>query len=113
MTKRTLSCIPAFALLLIQGISFAALAAGSGEQQFSRYQQAIEVTKQCRQIGFSNGEYERMGEIINGKIDHDVGAKRLSLLLAAQKDARNLVKSKGCDSSDAQELLKIYDSELR
>jgi hypothetical protein len=54
-----------------------------------------------------------MGEIINGKIDHDVGAKRLSLLLAAQKDARNLVKSKGCDSTDAQELLKIYDSELR
>lgn len=85
----------------------------NAEQQFSRYQKSIEVTKQCRQIGFSDGEYERMGEIINQKIGHNVGAKRLSLLLAAQKDARKLVKSEGCESSAANDLLQIYDSELK
>lgn len=89
------------------------LANEEGEQEFSRYQQAIEVTKQCREIGFSDGEYERMGEIINGKINHEVGAKRLSLLLAAQKDARKLVESKGCDSAQAKDFLKIYDTELK
>lgn len=85
----------------------------NAEQEFSRYQQAIEVTKQCREIGFSDREYNRMGEIINQKIGHEVGAKRLSLLLAAQKDARKLVESKGCESSSANDLLKIYDDELK
>lgn len=100
-------------LLLALGSVQPLAASEDAERAFSRYQQAIEVTKQCREIGFSDGEYERMGEIINKKIDHEVGAKRLSLLLAAKKDAQKLVEAKGCDSTEAAELLKIYDNELK
>ncbi|WP_282607624.1 hypothetical protein [Pelagibius sp. Alg239-R121] len=113
MQNPTLTLTFAAALLLLQGVFDPVVADENAEQQFSRYQQAIEVTKQCRQIGFSDGEYDRMGEIINKKVNHEVGAKRLSLLLAAQKDARKLVEAKGCDSSEAGELLQIYDTELK
>ena len=103
----------AIAFLILQG-AYQPLAAGEeAEGMFNRYQQAIEVTKQCREIGFSDAEYERMGKIINEKINHEVGAKRLSLLLAAKKDAKKLIGSKGCDSSEAGDLMKIYDSELK
>lgn len=104
-----LVCVWMFSLGAVQVLA----ANENTEQQFSRYQQAIEVTKQCRQIGFSDGEYNRMGETINQKIGHEVGAKRLSLLLAAQKDARKLIESKGCNSAQANDLLKIYDTELK
>ncbi len=98
---------------LALGASQASAAKAPAEEEFSRYQQAIEVTKQCREIGFSDAEYERMGEIINQKIEHQVGAKRLSLLLAAQKDARKLVEARGCNSNQANDLMKIYDNELK
>lgn len=113
MPKTTTSILSAGVLLCALGTVQPLAADEAAEQAFSRYQQAIEVTKQCREIGFSDGEYERMGTIINQKIDHQVGAKRLSLLLAAKKDAKKLVEAKGCDSSEAAELLKIYDNELK
>lgn len=113
MSKPTLSVPLAGAWLLALSMASPLAANEDAEQAFSRYQQAIEVTKQCREIGFSDGEYDRMGEIINEKINHQVGAKRLSLLLAAKKDAQKLVEAKGCSSSEATELLQIYDSELK
>ncbi|TQV83524.1 hypothetical protein [Denitrobaculum tricleocarpae] len=113
MNAATLPGLMLAILVFALGAARPSVASEDAEASFTRYQQAIEVTKQCLQIGFSDGEYERMGEIINEKVGHKVGAKRLSLLLAAQKDARNLVESEGCDSSQAQELIKIYDAELK
>lgn len=104
-----LAAVSALSLTFLKPLA----ASGEAEEAFSRYQQVIEVTKLCRQIGFSDDEYERMGEIINQKINHDVGAKRLSLLLAAQKEARKLVEAEGCEGAGVLELLDVYDTELR
>lgn len=105
----SLLAVSALTLIFLRPVA----ASGEAEEAFTRYQQVIEVTKQCRQIGFSDDEYERMGAIINQKINHDVGAKRLSLMLAAQKDARKLVEAEGCGSDRVRDLLEVYDTELK
>ncbi len=113
MSNSTMFTLLAGSLLLALGMASPLAANEKAEQAFSRYQQAIEVTKQCREIGFSDSEYDRMSEIINEKIDHQVGAKRLSLLLKAKKDAKKLLDAKGCGSQEAAKLLEIYDGELK
>ena len=84
----------------------------AAEALYSRYHQAIEAAKQCRKRSFSDEDQARMGGVINGKIKHQIGAKRLSLLTKAQRDARNLVQKQGCSGSDVSALLALFDQDL-
>jgi hypothetical protein len=44
-------------------------------------------------------------------VNHEIGGgERLTLIETAKTDARVLAQKKGCDSEDAQALLKDYDA---
>ena len=90
----------------------AAAADSAAEALYSRYHQAIEVAKLCRGIVFEQDDIDAMAAVIHGKVGADIGAKRLSLLTAGQRAGKDLVGSKGCESSEAQELLALYDADL-
>ena len=89
-----------------------ALASPESEATYSRYHQAIEAARVCRDLTFDQGDVDAMAGVIHAKIGGDIGAKRLSLLTQAQEDARKLVADKGCESSEVEALLALYDSEL-
>jgi len=103
------SALALIALLVATAPSFAS---PESEATYSRYHQAIETAKLCRDLSFDQGDIDRMAGVIHAKIGGDIGAKRLSLLTQAQEDARKLVQDKGCESSEAQALLGLYDSDL-
>ncbi len=90
----------------------AAWAEEAAEALFSRYHQAIESAKQCRKLDFSDEAQARMGGVINAKVKHRIGAKRLSLLTAAQRDARALIEKQGCSGDDVSALLALFDQDL-
>ena len=119
----TLSAGPAAALSGDDTARAAALTAGligasvaradeASEALYSRYHQAIEAAKQCRKLDFSDEAQARMGGVINAKIKHRIGAKRLSLLTAAQRDARALIKTQGCAGNEMSALLALFDRDL-
>jgi hypothetical protein len=89
-----------------------ALASPETEATYSRYHQAVEAARVCRDLTFDQGDIDRMAGVIHAKIGGDIGAKRLSLLTQAQEDARKLVDDKGCESSEVEALLALYDAEL-
>ena len=82
------------------------------EALFSRYHRAIESAKQCRKLSFDQQAQTRMGGVINAKIKHKIGAKRLSLLTAAQREARALIQKQGCKGGDVSALLGLFDRDL-
>ena len=102
----------ALALIALIAAALPALASPETEAIYSRYHQAIEAAKLCRDLTFDQGDIDRMAAVIHDKVGHDIGAKRLSLLNPAQEDAAQVVQDKGCESSDVQTLLGLYDSDL-
>lgn len=108
MTRLILAAAMTAALL---GVNVA-LADEAAEALYSRYHQAIESAKQCRKLDFSDEAQARMGGVINAKIKHQIGAKRLSLLTAAQREARALIKKQGCSGNEVSELLALFDQDL-
>ena len=113
---RTVTVVPAVSVAGLRSLVIAAavpaLASPETEAIYSRYHQAIEAAKLCRDLSFDQGDIDRMAGVIHAKIGGDIGAKRLSLLTQAQEDARRLVEDKGCDSSEVEALLALYDSDL-
>jgi len=110
--RLTALALAAFAAVAAPAFATPAFAASENEQTYSRYHQAIEAAKLCRDLEFDQGDIDRMAGVIHAKIGGDIGAKRLSLLTQAQQDARQLVQDKGCESSQVEALLALYDSEL-
>ena len=86
--------------------------ADDAEAQYSRYHQAIEVAKLCRDAKFDQAAHDAMAGVINGRIGNRIGAKRLSLLTAAQRESQALVDREGCKGAGAQGLLALFDSDL-
>ena len=82
------------------------------EALYSRYHKSIEAAKLCRKLSFDQAAHDRMAEVIHRHIEHQIGAKRLSLMTAAQRGARALIEREGCDGDGAQELLALFDADL-
>ena len=82
------------------------------EATYSRYHRAIEAAKVCRKLTFDQDAHSRMAGVIHARIEHKIGAKRLRLLTAAQREARGMVKAQGCEGAEVAELLALFDSEL-
>jgi hypothetical protein len=99
-------------VVLLATTATAALASPETEATYSRYHQAIEAARLCRDLTFDQGDIDRMAGVIHAKIGHDIGAKRLSLLTQAQRDAAALVESQGCEGGEVEALLGLYDAEL-
>lgn len=82
------------------------------EALYSRYHQAIEAAKLCRDMSFGDSEHGLMSDAINAKIQHSIGAKRLSLVTAAQRDAQDMIDQDGCQGAQVGELLGLFDRDL-
>ncbi|MGF1610177.1 MAG: hypothetical protein ACFCUQ_12330 [Kiloniellales bacterium] len=82
------------------------------EALYSRYHQAIEAAKQCRNVSFDQNAHDRMAAVISKQIHHSIGAKRLPLLTAAQRETRDIVRKHGCGDSRITELLALFDADL-
>ena len=97
-------------------IGLAGLPALAGEAEaealYGRYHQAIEAAKQCRKLSFEQPQHSAMAGVIHAKINHKIGAKRLSLLTEAQREARALIDSEGCQGPGVSALLALFDSDL-
>lgn len=111
MTRIAIATLLAGALL---GTSLgeSAQADETAEALYSRYHRAIEAAEQCRKRSFSDEDQARMGGVIDAKIEHRIGAKRLSLLTRAQREARDLVQKQGCSGNDVSALLALFDQDL-
>jgi hypothetical protein len=82
------------------------------EAVYGRYHQAIEAAVKCRGLEFDQPAHSAMAGVIHARIEHKIGAKRLSLLTAAQRAARDLIDAQGCAGPDVGELLALFDSDL-
>ncbi|MEM7226829.1 MAG: hypothetical protein AAF495_27915 [Pseudomonadota bacterium] len=100
------------ALLLAAAPAVAQLDESEEEAIYSRYHKAMEVAKQCRNLTYDEQDHANMADVINEKINNAIGAKRLRLLTAAQREGRALVEDEGCDSPEAQDLLALFDRDL-
>jgi len=100
------------ALLGLALLPGAALADSANEALYSRYHEAAEAARLCRDLTYDQGDIDRMAAVINEKINHDIGAKRLSLLSKAKRDARSLVEAEGCGDEKVLELLALFDRDL-
>ena len=77
---------------------------------WSMMQESIRVAELCRGVTHDRAAWEKMGPMIDAKVNHEIGAgERLTLIESAKSDARVLVTMQGCGSEDAQNLLKSYD----
>ena len=63
-------------------------------------------------MDFDQTAHDRMAGVIAERIHHEIGAKRLSLLTAAQREVRGIVEKKGCGDARIVELLKLFDADL-
>lgn len=100
------------AVIVATSLPSLAMAFSGAEDTYSRYHKAAEVAKLCRGLDYSSSQIDAIAGVIASQLSEDIGAKRLSLLTAAQRDAHDLVDSQGCDSSEAQELLQLFDRDL-
>jgi hypothetical protein len=82
------------------------------ERIYYTYHKAIHTAARCYRIEFNEEEQARMARHINAAINHDIGAKRLRIIGQAKRDAEDST-SGGCSSTEVQESLGLFDSELR
>ena len=107
----TVACL---AMLLAAGSTSGARAADEAELEavYGRYHQAIEAARVCRKLDFDQAAHSKMAGVIHQRIQHRIGAKRLSLLTAAQGEARDLIDKEGCKGASVEALLGLFDKEL-
>ena len=105
--------IAALAAVLSAGSGRLAIADDSAEEAlYGRYHQAIEAAKLCRNLTFDQDAHSSMATVIHAKINHKIGAKRLSLLTAAQAEAQGKVERQGCAGDEVTALLALFDADL-
>ncbi|MCG8354906.1 MAG: hypothetical protein MI920_04985 [Kiloniellales bacterium] len=114
MRKLTAGAALAAVLLATAFVSGAPVLADDSEAEatYSRYHRSIEAAKLCRKMSFDQDAHSRMAGVIHARIEHKIGAKRLRLLTAAQREAKDMVKKQGCDGAEVMELLALFDSDL-
>src|SRR5262245_13807240 len=78
---------------------------------WTKLQESVVVAELCRDITHDAAAWAAMGPKIDAMVNHEIGGgERLSLIESAKSEAWNLVNvGGGCESDDAQELLKTYD----
>ena len=108
-----IALIAALSLALSAGVGQDVRADDSAEEAlYGRYHQAIEAAKLCRNLTFDQAAHSSMATVIHAKINHKIGAKRLSLLTAAQAEAQETVERQGCSGDDVTALLALFDADL-
>jgi len=95
------------------------LAPGAGAQDsveatYSNYHRAIRAYELCNNRRFDQAEHEKFSTYIDQRIDDSISVgRRLSLIQQAKIEIRDLIDKKGCDSSEVQDALSLFSSELQ
>jgi hypothetical protein len=94
----------------VAGSAGAALAQDSAAR-WTQLQEAVRLAEICRGVVHDRETWRTLGTKIDMAVNHEIGGgERLMLIESAKTDARVLATKKGCDSEDAQTLLKEYDT---
>jgi len=115
MLKQSMSRLSLSALIVVgtMGASIAAIASDDMSGTYSKYYESIYLSQQCRGTQIDPAGWKKLATYIDNKVNHEIGAgERLTLIETAKTDARVLKTTKGCDHQLAQDVLKVYDSEL-
>ena len=115
MLKQSMSRLSLSALIVVgaMGASVAAIASDDMSGTYSKYYESIYLSQQCRGTEIDAAGWKKLATYIDNKVNHEIGAgERLTLIETAKTDARELRVTKGCAHQSAQDLLKVYDSEL-
>jgi hypothetical protein len=107
----------AFVALTLAGLAGAAVAAhaddATSQAIWKRYWMAIEVERNCNNVAFSQGQYDAMTQVINRRIDYDLGAGvRHELIADAKTEAHDLTFKYSCKDPRAVDLLALYNTDL-
>jgi len=114
------------ALLLAAALAPAPRAAAqSVEDTFLRYHAAIHAAVVCEQRKLEQNSMsdpdasaiaanqERMGAVINAKVNGEIAAgRRLQLIEDAKRMVEDVAQKKGCDSDEAKDWLGLFHTEL-
>jgi hypothetical protein len=94
----------------VAGVTGAAMAQDSAAK-YTQLQEAVRLAEICKGVTHDAAAWRKLGTAIDAAVNHEIGGgERLTLIETAKTDARVLAQKKGCDSEDAQALLKDYDS---
>jgi CelD/BcsL family acetyltransferase involved in cellulose biosynthesis len=92
------------------GVTGVALAQDSAAK-WTQLQEAVRLAEICKGVTHDAAAWRTLGPKIDAAVNHEIGGgERLTLIETAKTDARVLAQKKGCDSEDAQALLKDYDA---
>lgn len=83
------------------------------EQTYVLYHKAIAAAERCRDLEFDQQQHSAMAKVINSKIDHDIGAKRLNLMATANNEVNERTSGGCAGKDDVAEWLAIFDAELK
>lgn len=83
------------------------------EEIYVLYHKAIFAAERCYDIEFDQQQHSAMAKVINSKINHDIGAKRLNLIATAKHEVGPRTSGGCADKSDVAEWLALFDTELR
>lgn len=79
--------------------------------KWTQLHEAVRVAEICRGVSHDRETWRSLGTKIDAAVGHEIGGgERLTLIETAKTDARILAWNPGCDSEDAQNLLKEYDA---
>ena len=90
-----------------------ALTDEEAEALYGEYHRAIEIARLCKGMKYSESDHAAMAGVIEPKIENRIGTKRLKILTAAQRDARVMVKEKGCDHYDVRQHIILFEQDLK
>lgn len=83
------------------------------EETYVLYHKAIFAAERCYDIDFDQEQHSAMAKVINDKIDHDIGAKRLNLIATAKHEVGPRTSGGCAGKEDVAEWLSLFDAELR
>ena len=113
MTPTSSKALPLLAAAaLLAAVPATAVGESAAAAQYGLYHQAIEAARVCRELHFGQPEEAAMGAVISTRIGHQLGTERLPLLSDAQREAREIIETGGCDSTEVAVLLDLFDREL-
>jgi len=114
-TTKTIRLVGPVAGIVI-AVGFAAGAARADtnhEIAYKDYYSAIHSVVLCDERKFDQPAHAKMAQVIDQKINFDIGAgRRLTLIEQAKSDVYELIWKKGCTSEPVGRLLGVFHTEL-
>jgi hypothetical protein len=101
------------AAALVAGMAGSAGAAVAQDMaaKWTQLHEAVRLAEICREVSHDRETWRTLGMKIDAAVNHEIGGgERLTLIETAKTDARKLAWNPGCDSEEAQNLLKEYDA---